>query len=97
MPKVIIVTECKEPWIYWWLLLTPAERRLLKLKYYPEDVAYLLDKEKKYVWSKEQPSPLIEEDWLQLALASFHNGHAFTRENRKEIWRQVHLMASERI
>jgi hypothetical protein len=94
--STVVIAECKEPWIYWWELLTAEERKAFKEKYFPKAV-YLITEEIKKTWEQEKPEPLSDEDWLQLATAIFDPHRAYPRLYAQEIWRQVYRIASERI
>jgi hypothetical protein len=97
-----IIAECKEPWLFWWLLLTIDEKKAIKKKYFPDShphfTASLLDDEKQKAWEQEKPDPIVDLEWLQLVTTIYDYPRLpASRAEEQEIWRQVYRIASERI
>lgn len=99
MSKPIQISECKEPWMFWWHLLPTEEKKALKQKYFPEScphfTTWLLETEVKTAWEQEKPEALTDDDWMELA-ANYYK-YPLGRERTREVWRQVYRIASQRI
>jgi hypothetical protein len=97
MNNTVIISDCKNPWIYWWLGLPPIDQRLLKLKHFPKSGRIIHTRQVEMLWRRVRPGPLEPADWLKLADNVTANPSYFTRTQEREIWRQVYRIASEKI
>lgn len=98
-----IISECKEPWLFWWALVPTDEKKALKRKYFPDSApafpTWLLEDEIRQAWEIEQPEPLCDLDWLDLAHRTIDYPKIVLSNTKqeREIWRQVYRIASEKI
>lgn len=107
MEKTIHIAECQEPWIYWWAILSHADRvktvtlRLPGMKWdyntFGFDGELVEPSLIQRLWHIERPRPLQDYEWLSLADKTFKDAHLFGEEQTREIWRQVYRIASDRI
>lgn len=103
MSDKIIISECKEPWLYWWLWLPYPHRKRLIKQYFPDhqkrfpDSTFITPADQKTIWAKEKAEILSDNQWLQLAQTALIYEEHLSSKDRQEIWRQVYRIASERI
>ena len=97
------ISECKEPWLFWWALLPKEDKKALKQKYFstvaPHFPCWLLEHEIAEVWQFENPDPLCDLDWLELArgMVDFPTVILSNSNMKREIWRQVYRISADRI
>ena len=104
MSRPIIISECKEPWIYWWLWLPyPTKKTMIRLYLFMAPKGFKgIDftpsiEERKTIWEREGQPLLSDNNWLQLAQTALIYEEELSDKDKQEIWRQVYRIASARI
>lgn len=98
MCEPVIISECKDPWLYWWRLSSPAEWQRRRLTYCPEKglTQSLAEEDIRRIWEGEEAKPLDDENWIQLA-ERILKGFKYSTKEQEEVWRQVYRIASARL